>query len=110
MIGFEADDKAIERAERALARKLADGNNFDLVRALIDAGKPVSFHIRLSEVTRIGSMYRVRFCGFNDCLHQYLEDTIKPCTNDWTCALRYDFDDWQEAQMVVLIKPVEPCP
>ncbi|MGB9023190.1 MAG: hypothetical protein WCC94_07125 [Candidatus Bathyarchaeia archaeon] len=105
MIELEADANAIERAQYALAQKLAEGNNFDLVRALIDAGKPVSFHICLSEIQRISNMYRASAAKYNDCLRQYLEDTIKPCTHDWTCALHYDFDAWRKSWMVVIVSP-----
>jgi hypothetical protein len=103
MIELKADTEAIERAQYALAQKLADGNNFDLVRVLVDTGKPVSFHIRLSELQRIASMYRASAASYNDCLRQYLEYTIKPCTHDWTCALHYDFDAWQQSWMVVIV-------
>jgi hypothetical protein len=103
MIELEADANAIERAQYALAQKLAEGNNFDLVRALIDAGKSVSFHIRLSELQRIASMYRTSAVKYNDCLRKYLEDTIKPCRHDWTCALHYDFEAWQKSWMIVIV-------
>lgn len=105
MIEFKADAKVIERAQYALAQKLADGNNFDLVRALVDAGKSVSFRIRLSELQRIASTYRTSAAKYNDCLRQYLEDTIKPSTHDWTCALHYDFAAWQKSWMVVIVSP-----
>jgi hypothetical protein len=108
MIELKADSQAIERAESALAQQLADMNNFELVRALVDAGKPVSFHIGLSELKRVASIYRASVASYKDCLRQYLEDTIKPCTHDWTCALHYDFDAWQRNWMVVIVKPVQP--
>ncbi len=105
MIELEADAKAIERAQYALAQELADGNNFELVRALVDAGKSVSFRIRLSELQRIAGMYRASAVKYNDCLRKYLEDTIKTRTHDWTCALHYDFEAWQESWMVVIVSP-----
>jgi len=108
MIELPADAHEIARAESALAQQLADGNNFELVRALVDAGKPVSFHIRLSELRRIASIYRVSVVSYDDCLRQYLEDTVKPRTRDWTCALHYDFDSWKKSRMVVIVKPVQP--
>ena len=108
MIELPADAHEIARAESALAQQLADGNNFELVRALVDAGKPASFHIRLSELRRIASIYRVSVVSYDDCLRQYLEDTVKPRTRDWTCALHYDFDAWQRNWMVVIVKPVQP--